>query len=186
MAKKKSEVAAPASELPFVPSQIVMRSIEELAANPRNARIHPEEQLDALAESMKAYGFTIPVLVTPEGMIIAGHGRVEAAGRINLKEVPTIIADGWTPEQIRAYTIADNRLSETSRWDEALLALELGDLAELGADLKMTGFDEASLSRYLASQVDEAEPPEDFASYDEDIPVEHCCPKCGYTWSGGA
>jgi ParB-like chromosome segregation protein Spo0J len=183
---KKIEVAAPISEIPFYAQQIEIKAVDELRANPRNARIHPDDQLEALAASIRTYGFTIPILVTEDGMIIAGHGRVEAAAtRLNLKEVPVIVAKGWSDEQIRLYTIADNRLGETSRWDETMLALELGDLESLGADLQMTGFDEEALGKFLAIK-NEPDAPEEFDAYDEDIDVEHTCPKCGYQWSGGA
>ena len=89
----------------------------------------------------------MPVLVDEAGVIIAGHGRVLAAPRLGLGEVPVMVARGWTDEQKRAYVIADNKLTLNGGWDDALLTLEFADLKAVGFDLPITGFSESELAR---------------------------------------
>jgi ParB-like chromosome segregation protein Spo0J len=121
--------------------------IEDLTASPHNARLHKDEQITRLMGSIERFGFTIPVLVGEDGRIIAGHGRVEAARRMGLPDVPVIVAKGWTEEQCRAYGIADNRLAEMSEWDLSALRIELAELGDLGIeDLSIIGFDDATLA----------------------------------------
>jgi ParB-like chromosome segregation protein Spo0J len=89
--------------------------------------------------SIREWGWTMPVLIDEQDLIIAGHGRVEAAKLIGIDTVRVIVARGWTETQHRAYAIADNRLTENSEWDKDLLALELGELQQLGFTLTLTG-----------------------------------------------
>jgi ParB-like chromosome segregation protein Spo0J len=84
--------------------------------------------------------------------VIAGHGRLEAARLEGIKDVPVIIAKGWSEEQCRAYTLADNKLALNSSWDDEVLGGELADLKELGADLSMIGFSEKELERFLPGE----------------------------------
>lgn len=114
--------------------------IERLIPSARNARTHSAEQVDQIAASIREWGWTNPVLVTEEGTIIAGHGRVLGAKRLGLTEAPVMVAAGWTKAQIKAYALADNKLALNAGWDEALLALEIGELQDLGFDLGLTGF----------------------------------------------
>lgn len=124
-------------------------SIDDLEPYARNAKKHPPEQIAQIVASMREFGFTIPVLVAEDGTIIAGHGRVLAAQEIGLAEVPVIVARGWSDEQRRAYTLADNKLSENGEWDEELLAIELGDLREEGFAVDLIGFDAKELDKLL-------------------------------------
>jgi len=117
------------------------RPLAALIANARNARTHSDAQIGQIAASIREWGWTVPVLIDEAGTIIAGHGRVLAAQRIGLVEVPTMVARGWTEAQKRAYLIADNKLTENGGWDDALLRVELSDLAALGFDTLLTGFD---------------------------------------------
>ncbi len=114
------------------------------ALKPRksNPRTHSKAQLKQIADSIRTFGFTNPVLVDEEHRLIAGHGRVEAAKQIGLETVPTVCLAGMTEAQIRAYVIADNRLAENAGWDSELLAIELQYLAdlELDFDVTITGF----------------------------------------------
>ena len=103
----------------------------------------------------------MPVLVRESGMLIAGHGRLEAAKLEGITEVPTIVARGWTEAQCRAYAIADNRLTDSSHWSEELLRLELGDLQAAGFDLALTGFDQDELDRLLVVENDVDGDPDD-------------------------
>src|SRR4051812_46957632 len=116
--------------------------VEQLRLDPRNPRLHRERQIRQIARSIEAFGFNVPVLADCEGNVLAGHGRVQAARRLGLRVVPVIRLEHLTPEQARAFSIADNRLAETSSWDDRLLAEVLRDLASvnLGFDLEATGF----------------------------------------------
>jgi ParB-like nuclease domain len=130
--------------------QIERRPIGALRPYEHNARKHPPEQVAQIAASIREWGWTMPVLIDEQDLIIAGHGRVEAAKLIGIDTVPVIVARGWTEAQRRAYAIADNRLTENSEWDKDLLALELGELQQLGFTLTLTGFDDDDLQDLLA------------------------------------
>ena len=141
-----------AVEKPSVPwpgAKVEIWPIERLTTNPRNARIHGPEQIEQIRASLREFGWTMPVLVRENGILIAGHGRLEAATLEGIKEVPTIVARGWSEAQCQAYAIADNRLTDSSHWSEELLRLELGDLQTAGFDLALTGFDQDELNRLL-------------------------------------
>ena len=122
--------------------QIEMVNIEQLIPYARNSRTHSDAQVAQIAASIKEFGFTNPVLVDGEGSIIAGHGRVLAARKLGMDTVPVIRLNYLTEAQRRAYVIADNKLALNAGWDEEMLALELGELGELGFDLELTGFSE--------------------------------------------
>ncbi|MEX3690616.1 site-specific DNA-methyltransferase [Paraburkholderia sp. BR14263] len=128
---------------------IEQRSIERLVPYAKNARTHSDAQLAQLQASMRQWGFTNPVLVSPDDMIIAGHGRVLAAKALGYTEVPVIVARGWTAEQIRAYVLADNRLAENAGWDTALLVSELNALSFDGFDIALAGFSECDMDRLM-------------------------------------
>ena len=115
----------------------------------RNARTHSEAQVALIAGSIREFGFTNPVLVDGENGIIAGHGRVLAARKLGLATVPVIELAHLSEAQKRAYILADNRLAEQAGWDRELLALELGDLADLGVDLAALGFEAGELDALL-------------------------------------
>ena len=128
---------------------IERRSLEALIPYARNARTHSEAQVARIAGSIREFGFNNPVLVDGESGIIAGHGRVLAARLLGLAEVPVIELGHLTEAQKRAYVLADNRLAEQAGWDREVLALELGDLAELGVELGDLGFEGAELDALL-------------------------------------
>jgi ParB-like chromosome segregation protein Spo0J len=106
----------------------------------RNARKHGPSQIAEIADLIREFGWTIPVLVDEHGEIIAGHGRVLAAQLLELKEVPVIVARGWTAAQKRAYRLADNEVASHSTWNRELLRVELADLAAQAVDLTTLGF----------------------------------------------
>ena len=114
--------------------------LERLTPYARNARTHSAAQVAQLAASIREWGWTTPVLVSPDGGLIAGHGRLLAAQQLGLETVPVVIAEGWSSAKTRAYVLADNQLAQNAGWDSELLALELGELGELGFDLELTGF----------------------------------------------
>lgn len=118
-------------------------SIDELKENPNNARTHSEKQIHKIAKSIEKLGFNNPVLIDQNNMIIAGHGRTRAAKLLGIKRVPAISLDLITPEQVRAYIIADNKLAEEAGWDNEILKIELQHLMkiEVDFDATITGFD---------------------------------------------
>lgn len=138
------------SKIGIIADKIEHWEIDDLAPYARNAKKHPPEQVAQIAASMREFGFTIPVLVAEDGTIVAGHGRVLAAKEIGLESVPVIVARGWSDEQRRAYTLADNKLSENAEWDEELLKIELGDLTASGFAVELIGFDAKEMDKLLA------------------------------------
>ena len=126
--------------------KVERRPIKALIPAARNARTHTDAQVDQIAASNKEWGWTMPVLVTDEGTIIAGHGRVRAAQKLGLKDVPVMVATRWTKAQIQAYALADNKLTLNAGWDEALLAIEIGELQEIGFDIGLIGFSDAEIA----------------------------------------
>jgi ParB-like nuclease domain len=121
--------------------QAEKRETAALIPNAQNARRHSAEQVEQLARLITEFGWTMPVLVDEADGIIAGHGRVLAAQRLGLTEVPVIVARGWSEAQKRAYRLADNRAAELSTWDADLLSAELLAVVDLGFDIALTGFD---------------------------------------------
>lgn len=131
---------------PPAPLAIVYRAPGDLKPDPRNARTHSPEQLGQLRASIREFGFTNPVLLRPDGMIGAGHGRVEAAKAEGLAEIPTVTIEGLSDDQWRAYVLADNRIPLNAGWDADLLAVELAALGALDVDLTAFGFDQSELT----------------------------------------
>jgi len=113
---------------------------KDLIPYARNSRIHSDEQVTQIASSIREFGFTNPVIIDDKNNIIAGHGRVMAAKKLGIDEVPCVVVTGWTEAQKKAYVIADNKLALNAGWDEKMLSLEFDELQELGFDLSLTGF----------------------------------------------
>lgn len=128
-----------------------MRDISTLVPYARNSRTHSPEQIKQIENSIREFGWTMPVLVDETGMIIAGHGRVLAASNIGMTEVPVVVATGWTDSQKRAYVIADNKIASNAEWDKGLLALELSDLKSADYDLGLTGFNKSDLASFVST-----------------------------------
>jgi DNA modification methylase len=130
--------------------EIVYKNVAELIPYARNSRTHDKDQVSQIVASIKEFGFTNPVLIDEEGLIIAGHGRVQAAQKLNLKTVPTICLDYLTEAQKKAYVIADNRLALNAGWDFDMLKVELNDLNDLEFDVSLLGFDDKEINDILA------------------------------------
>ena len=146
---KRAAAAQPPS-LDWPADQVERRPIEALIPYARNAQLHSDAQIDQIAASIEEWGWTIPVLVDEAGGLIAGHGRILAARKLGIGEVPTMVARGWSDEKIRAYRVADNKLAELSLWDGQLLQLELADLRGLmGDSIALTGFSPVELDSLL-------------------------------------
>jgi DNA modification methylase len=134
--------------------KIVRERLDALVPADRNARTHSKKQIRQIADSIRRYGFRNPILCDADGRIVAGHGRAEAARLLGQESVPVIHVRDLTPEQLRAYAIAENKLSELGGWDLEILALEFQELAELDLDFDPTsiGFETAELDLLLAEQ----------------------------------
>ncbi len=157
--------------------------IDRLLPYAKNARTHTDEQVAQVAASIKEFGWTNPILVGRDGVIIAGHARLAAARKLGIAEVPVILLDHLSETQRRALVLADNRLAENAGWDEALLAEELRDIDTDGFDLATVGFAADELEALLA----EPEQPESAPDVTEQIPEAPSQPitKPGDIWQIG-
>jgi ParB-like chromosome segregation protein Spo0J len=158
-------------------------STEKLIPYVNNARVHSDEQVLQIAGSIKEFGFNNPVLVDKGCGIIAGHGRVMAAKRLDITEVPCIRLEHLTEAQRKAYILADNKIAENSSWDRDLLTLEIDNLKALDFDVDLLGFDESEFVN-VDDTTRPKDAPDDFAEYDDDLSTDFKCPKCNYEWSG--
>jgi DNA modification methylase len=138
------------------PISVVYRPIDQLTPNPANPRVHSKKQIRQIAESIRVFGFNVPVLVDRHGNVVCGHGRLLACRELGITEVPTLRLDHLTPAQARAFMIADNRLTEIATWDDRLLAEQLQDLSISGLDfsLETTGFEMGEIDLRIASLED--------------------------------
>ena len=152
---------------------IVYRRIDDLKPDPANPRRHTRKQVRQIAESIKAFGFNVPILIDRYGNIIAGHGRWLAGREFGMTEVPTLCLDHLTPAQARAFMIADNRLTEISVWDDQLLARQLKELSLVGLDfdIEVTGFEMGEIDLRIASLDDPAQTEADPADVVPEIPA---------------
>ena len=132
--------------------KIEHRALSAITPYEKNPRLN-DDAVDAVAESITRFGFRVPLVVDEAGVIVCGHTRFKAAQILGLDKVPVHVAKDLTPDQIRAYRIADNKTAELSSWDMDLLPLELADLQEAGIDWSMLGFDEDALASMLAGDV---------------------------------
>ena len=167
------------------PLAIRYQKVTALRPNPRNARTHSKQQIRKIAKSIRTFGFINPVIVDRENQIVAGHGRVAGATSLSIDEVPTIVLDDLTEDEIRAYIIADNRLAEDAGWDKDILAIELQHLMTiegLDFDVTLTGFEIPEVD-LIIGETTQAE------SEREEIPVpeagQQATSKLGDLWQLG-
>lgn len=160
-------------------SQIEMVPLAALKNYEKNARTHPEAQLESLAAIIRDSGFTSPLLIDDDDVIIGGHGRAIVAGRLKMTEVPCVRVSGLSKAQVKALRLSDNRVGLGSSWDEGLLRLELGELKSEGFDLSLSGFTSLELSSLFSG----AEPPVDA----DDVPEPPATPVSivGDVWTLG-
>ncbi len=149
--------------------EIKMVAVNALVAYARNARTHSTEQVARIAASINEFGWTNPLLVDGENGLICGHGRLAAARKLDLLEVPVIELAHLSSTQKRAYLIADNRLALNAGWDNELLSLELADLASAGFDLELVGFNDSEIESLLGTGDEAGENPVDDAA--DEIPA---------------
>lgn len=151
-------------------NQIEMRQIDGLIPYERNARTYSKKQIKQIAASIERWGFTNPVLITSDGRMVAGHGRVQAAKLLGLTEVPTLVLADLSDAERRAYILADNKLAANAGWDSEILAIELQALTDLSFDLEVTGFSLAEVD-FVHDGAREADP-----DRKEDLPEDVIIP----------
>lgn len=154
--------------------RVKLSEIRPYEKNPRRN----DSAVDAVAASIKEFGWQQPIVVDKDGVIIAGHTRYKAAKKLKCKEVPVVYADNLTEDQVKAYRLADNKVGEIANWDFDMLKIELADLADIGFDMKPFDFD---FDR--AKEQEEENAPESFDEFTGAEQVRHTCPRCGYEWN---
>lgn len=169
------------SELQIIgPERLESIAIADLVPHDRNPRTHSKKQLKQIADSIKRFGFTNPVLVDAKNSVVAGHGRIDAAKLLGMTRVPVLRLEHMTESEKRAYVIADNRLAELAGWDSNLLALEFEAIADLDQEfeLALTGFDPAEVEALL-NTLESTPPAEETVEIDETLPIVS---SVGDTW----
>ena len=155
------------------------QDIDLLIPYARNSRTHSDSQVTKIASSIKEFGFLNPVIVDKDNGIIAGHGRVMAAKKLGLKEVPILLVEHLSETQKRAYIIADNRLALDAGWDEEMLRVEFAELADDGFNLELTGFELGEITNINLDGESLTSDDDDFKEVDIEQ-MECICPKCGF------
>lgn len=159
--------------------KIIYKDTNLLIPYVSNSRTHSEEQIAQVASSIKEFGFTNPVLIDSDNGIIAGHGRILAAQKLNLDNVPCIELSHLTDAQKKAYVIADNKLALNAGWDEELLSIEINDLIELDFNVDLLGFDDDELSDIMEDINFNPVSEDEQGKLDELDPIWVICPDCG-------
>ncbi|MCL2001656.1 MAG: ParB N-terminal domain-containing protein, partial [Planctomycetes bacterium] len=134
--------------------RIELRAIGEVKPYPDNPRVN-DGAIEAVARSIREFGFRNPITVDMDGVVVTGHTRLAAATRLGLAEVPVVVLADLPPEKIKAYRIADNQTGSLATWDDNLLPIELSALREAGFDLSLIGFPEGELDRMLEAVSEE-------------------------------
>lgn len=153
--------AAPTSGVKWPADAIERRKVSQLIPYARNARTHSDAQVAQIAASIREWGWTNPVLIDAEGGLIAGHGRVLAARKLGIEDIPCMIATGWSDAQKRAYILADNQLALNAGWDTEMLKVEIGELGIEGFDLGLIGFGEDFLAGLMNTGTEGLTDPDD-------------------------
>jgi DNA modification methylase len=145
--------------------EIELICLDAIKPNPRNAHTHPKKQIRRLADNIGTFGFTVPVIIDENSMLLAGHCRFEAAKLSGLEQIPAIRLRGLSEAKKRALLLADNKIAEHAGWNRERLAIELPDLAELliaeSLDISITGFEPAEIDRLVSDFEDDAADPAD-------------------------
>jgi DNA modification methylase len=162
--------------------KVEMLATSSLAADPRNARRHPDKQIAQLVANIRRFGFAIPILVDQDQMIVAGHGRWEAAKKLELAEVPVIRRRFLDPAERRAFALADNRLAELSSWDPEILAGELEILFDGGFDIETIGFSTADLDFAIVDEKADSAKREKAERVELPDPDAHAVSRAGDLW----
>lgn len=160
---------------------------ESIKLNPRNARTHSKKQIAQIVRSIREFGFAAPLLVDEDHVLIAGHGRLEAAKSLGLAALPAVIISDLSSPKIRALMLADNRIAQSAGWDREVLALELAELPELlivdDLDLSITGFENAEIDSIQADLEPSSDPADDPGDFSTNLPAVAAT---GDLWSLGS
>ena len=151
--------------------QIYDKRLDEIKPYENNPR-HNDNAVDAVANSIREFGFKVPLVVDSDGVIVAGHTRYKAAKKLGLQTVPCLVADDLNEEQIKAFRLVDNKSGELATWDLDTLKVELDNIGEI--DMSEFGFS--------LNIGDDEEAPDGFKEFDENIETKHKCPRCGYEY----
>jgi ParB-like chromosome segregation protein Spo0J len=164
--------------------KIVYRAVNELKLDPANSRRHSRKQIRQVANSIRTFGFIVPVLIDRDGRVLAGHGRLLACRELGITEAPTLCIEHLTPAQARAFTIADNRLTEIATWDDKLLAEQLKELSlvDLDFSIEVIGFEMGEIDLRIASLEDAPDPADDPADAILELPPRPPVSKRGDLW----
>ncbi len=183
MQRNREKNVANPPEIDLSGLEIEIRSLADLKPHPRNPRTHDEAAIEQVADLIRRFGWTVPIVLDERGTILAGHKRRLAAQRLGMTEAPTVTVRGLSADEKLAYVIADNQSTFRSPWDEALLGVSIEDLERTGFDIPLLGFDEDFVQGLGAPQDPTA--PDQFPEFGDDIETNRQCPKCGYEWSDG-
>lgn len=156
--------------------------IDSVQPDPANTRLHPVRNLDAIKASLSRFGQQKPLVVDKDGVVRAGSGTLVAALDLGWAEIDVVKSE-LSGAEMAAYAVADNKTAELAEWNDELLRSALQEIQDVDELLATTtGFTTEEIAKIVKDG--QAEPPEDFQQYDEDIEVQYECPKCGYCWSG--
>lgn len=172
--------------------QVVKIPTDELVEYRNNAKLHPSDHVEQIVESIEEFGFNNPILAwhndDGEAEIVAGHGRLMAARKLGIEELPVVFLDHLSDEARRAYLLVDNQLSMVTGFDAEILKDELDAITTIDMGQFDFSFDVPSVGDdFLGGGFDDDEPrkrdvPDEFKEFDEDIETSHVCPKCGFEW----
>jgi len=157
--------------------------IEKFVEYVRNPRKN-DHVVDRMAAAIREFGFRVPMIVKSDGTIVDGHLRLKAAKKIGLTELPVVLADDLTPQQVKAFRLSVNKMAELAEWDEDLLRLELRELGDMGFDLELTGFglDEAGTLLLGKEGLDaHGDGPKEIDP--DEYNLGHRCPRCGFEFN---
>lgn len=161
---------------------MIEKSVSDLIPYVNNSRTHSQEQVKQIASSIKEFGFTNPVLIDDENMIIAGHGRVQAAQLLKIDKVPCVTLSGLTDTQKKAYIIADNKLALNAGWDDEMLANEILALQEQEYDISLLGFDDDEIKDIISGGVFLPASLDEQGQLDKLAPKMTTCPNCKHEY----
>ena len=168
--------------------KIINISTEKLTPYINNSRTHNDEQIEQIANSIREFGFTNPVLIDENNEVLAGHGRLKAAEFLELKSIPSIQITGLTEQQKKAYVIADNKLALNAVWDDEMLQKELSDLFARDFDLSLLGWSENEITSFVGNSLENIIDEKDYIGAEEiefeDIDnFQHVCPRCSFNFN---
>ena len=167
---------------------IELRGVDEINPDNRNSRIHSDAQIIQLANSIKEFGFTNPIIIDEDNSVLAGHGRLRAAVLAGMSEVPTLKLVGLSDVQKRAYIITDNKIGLNAEWDDELLQSELRELFEKEFDLEALGWNEREMLSFVGDPLEGTDIEKDFVgaeeiTFDDIDDFGHRCPRCGFEFN---